>query len=292
MADAVFGHAGFDEVEPVGVGGLAIFIEGDVAAVAGVETGVEGSDVVVDAGGGATVTDVGVNGVGEVDRGGAFGQVDDVAFGCEDEDAVLEDVDFHRFERVEIFLGAFDGELAVDEIFDPGHFAGIGSGGFFAGLVVLPVGGDTTFGLVVHGLGADLEFDNFAAVAEDGGMQRLIAVGFGLGDVVFDPATHWFPELMDDAEGGVTVADGWDDHTEGDKVVDTDDIAIVFEEFFIKTVEMFDATTDGGKFDVVFLQSGFEFFGDGFDVTFFGADGAFSGFVGPGVFLGKNVFES
>ena len=53
--------------------------------------------MVVDAGGDAGVADVGVNGVGEINDGGAFGKVNDVAFWGEDKNAIGKNVDFHRF---------------------------------------------------------------------------------------------------------------------------------------------------------------------------------------------------
>ena len=104
----------------------------------------------------------------------------------------------------------------------------------FAIFVVFPVCGNTTFSFVVHLLSADLEFDYFASFAYDGGVEGLVTVRFWLCNVVFDFATDWFPFLVDDAESGVTIADGRNNDTEGDEVVDLDNVAFGFEEFFVK----------------------------------------------------------
>jgi hypothetical protein len=48
-----------------------------------------------------------------------------------------------------------------------------------AGLLVGPVRRHAVLGMVVHGLGADLDFDRLAGRVAHHGVQRLVAVGLG-----------------------------------------------------------------------------------------------------------------
>ena len=80
-------------------------VEDDFDGVAVSELLVELGHFVVDHGSGAFVADVGVDGVGEVYGCGVGREVINVTFGGEDEDAVLEDVDFSLGYE---FTGVFD----------------------------------------------------------------------------------------------------------------------------------------------------------------------------------------
>ncbi|MNV88468.1 hypothetical protein D3C71_1826820 [compost metagenome] len=53
-------------------------------------------------------------------------------------------------------------------------------------LLVGPVRGHAVFGMVVHGLGADLDLDGAAVLVAHHGVQRLVAVGLGARDVVVE----------------------------------------------------------------------------------------------------------
>jgi hypothetical protein len=70
-----------------------------------------------------------------------------------------------------------------------------------AGILVDPVGGHAVFGEPVLDLGAYLNFDGNALRADDGGVQRLVAVGLGQREIILELAGHRF-------EGGVQRADG------------------------------------------------------------------------------------
>ena len=53
-------------------------------------------------------------------------------------------------------------------------------------LLILPVGGNAVLGLLVHGAGAYLHLKGDALVADDGGVEALVAVGLGGGDIVLE----------------------------------------------------------------------------------------------------------
>ena len=50
--------------------------------------------------------------------------------------------------------------------------------------LVLPVGGNAILCLFIHLAGADLHLKGDALVADDGGVQALVAVGLGGGDII------------------------------------------------------------------------------------------------------------
>ena len=98
----------------------------------------------------AVVPDLGVHGVGEVDRRRALDERDDPALGREDVDLVLAEVELQGLEegdRVVLFL--FD----VGEALHPGDSLARGA------LLVAPVRRDAELGAPVHLLGANLDLD-------------------------------------------------------------------------------------------------------------------------------------
>lgn len=93
-ADLFFGAVGLDELEPVAVRAFAVLFGDDLHHVAVLQHLVQGGHLVVDQGADRLVADLGVYQVGVVDGRGLGREVEDVALGREDEDAVAEDVDF------------------------------------------------------------------------------------------------------------------------------------------------------------------------------------------------------
>ncbi|EKD60839.1 MAG: hypothetical protein ACD_54C00527G0001 [uncultured bacterium] len=65
---------------------------------------------------------------------------------------------------------------------------------------------------LVHLAGADLHLDPLAVAARHRGMDRAIAVGFRLAQVILEPPRHRPPALVDHAQNAVTIGDrGADD---------------------------------------------------------------------------------
>ena len=178
---------------------------------------IEGNHATVRLGPNATVTDLGVDAVGEVDRGGAGWQRQDVALGREDEDLVTEDVDLDGIDEL---LGIEDFLLPIHQLPQPGeplvHLALV----LAATLLIGPVGGHPPLGGTVHFVSADLNLHRLAAVADDGGVQRLVPVGLRHRDVVLEAPRDWLPERVDDPEGPVAVLDRIRQHPNGGEVVD------------------------------------------------------------------------
>ena len=80
--------------------------------------------------------------------------------------------------------------------------------------LVQPVGSDAVVGHFFHFTGTDLDLDRYAMHAKQRGMQRLIAVGFGNGDVVLEPARQGFVQIMYSAQYAVAGVDLVDDDPE------------------------------------------------------------------------------
>ena len=116
-ADLVAGAAGADQLQPVARGAALLLRGQDLDDVARAQLVVQRHDVAVDLGADAAVADVGVDGVGEVERGRARREVLHLALRREDEDLVLEEVDLQRLEELGRVLFA----LGLDQLPQPGH---------------------------------------------------------------------------------------------------------------------------------------------------------------------------
>ena len=81
-------------------------------------------------------------------------------------------------------------------------------------VLVAPVRGDAVFGDLIHLLGADLDFHAHIARPDHRGVDRAIAVGLRVGDVVFHLIGHAAPRLVDEAERAIAIVRIVDDDAE------------------------------------------------------------------------------
>ena len=86
--------------------------------------------------------------------------------------------------------------------------------------LVAPVRGDSDLGRLVHLPGADLDLDRAPVGADHRGVQRLVHVGLGGGDVVLEAVGDRHVQAVHEAEGGVAVAHRLDEDAHGAEVVD------------------------------------------------------------------------
>ena len=155
----------------------------------------------------------------EVEGERAFREVDDVAFRGVDEDFVSKEVETEFFQVNFFAFFEFGGGVLEfgnpkevgREMFDFAFFVVFGQFLF----VVVEAGGETTFGVFVHFFRADLEFDDFLFRGDDGGVEGVVAVLLGFGDVVFDAFVHRRVEGVEQTEGEVARGDVGDDDAEG-----------------------------------------------------------------------------
>ena len=90
--------------------------------------------------------------------------------------------------------------------------------------LVQPVGGDAVLGLLVHLNRAQLDLDGTGLRAHDRGVQRLVAVGLGRGDVVLEAAGQRMPQRVDRTQGRVAVPHRLQDDAQCDEVVDVGEL--------------------------------------------------------------------
>ena len=157
LADLVARPGGLHQRQPV-AGGAALALGGeDLHDVARAQLVVQRDDLAVDLGADAAVADVGVDLVGEVQRGRARRQRLDLPLGREHEDLVLEEVDLQRLHEL---LGIGEVLLPVQKRAQPLELVLPADGGRCArdlALLVHPVRRHAELGHVVHLPGADLD---------------------------------------------------------------------------------------------------------------------------------------
>ena len=104
------------------------------------------------------------------------------------------------------------------------------------------MGGHAALGLFVHKVCAELNFKSFAVAAKDRGMDALVAVGFGRGNEIFNPARHRLEMFMNNAQRRVAVGSGFGNYAQGDKIMNFTEVIIVFLKFFPQRILAFDAS--------------------------------------------------
>ncbi len=131
-----------------------------------------------------------MDGIGKVDGGGACGKRDNPALGGVDKDLIVEHIDFQGLDKL---LGVRI-LLAFQKPSDPFEVLFTAVAG---ALLIFPMGGDTVFRSLVHLPGADLHLKGDALRADDGGVQGLVHIGLGGGNVVLEPAGHQIEQVVD-----------------------------------------------------------------------------------------------
>lgn len=238
-ADFGFGVLRGDELEPVEARrGIAAGDELDDVAV--LEPGVDFPDDPVDFCADDAQTEIRVDAEGEVNGGGVDGHVEDVALGGEDEDLLAEEVHADGAEEV----AGGDGVGGPVEELPAEVFEGFGLGDFLGAFFVRPVGGDAELGDFVHVAGADLDFDGVATWADDFGVEALVAVRLGGGDVVAEEALHGQEKGVGIAKSAVAVVFGLDDDTDRDEVKDLLEGDALLDDLVVDAVEVLGAADD------------------------------------------------
>ena len=190
------------------------------------------------------VADIRVDAVGEVDRGGAGGKVDDIPFWREDEDLVGEHVDLQVVDKV----GGVGFLLTFQKAPDPGKLVLVAVAQRAAAVahLVLPVRGNAVLGGIVHLPGPDLDLEGNAFRADDGGVDALVHVGLWRGDIVLEAAGDGLEHVMDDAQHVVAVGNGIHDHAEGAEIEDAVERELLGIHLAVDAVDMLDTAEDGG----------------------------------------------
>ncbi|MNC45930.1 hypothetical protein D3C76_1201290 [compost metagenome] len=128
--------------------------------------------------------------VSEIQRDRTRGQLDYLSFGCENKHQIGEKIHLQRLHKLRCVSGLL---LKLQNIGEHVHFiAGPEVCRYRLGAVFLigPVGRDAEFRRFVHFPGADLHLQRFAAGSDHSGVQGLVHVGLGHGDIILKPARH------------------------------------------------------------------------------------------------------
>src|ERR1035437_10952911 len=94
-------------------------------------------------------------------------------------------------------------------------------------MLVSPVGGDADLAHLVHRVRPDLDLERLAVKSDHGGVEALVEVGFGDGNVVVELAGNRMPHRVDDAESCVTVLDLVYEYPDRIHVVDLADLGVL-----------------------------------------------------------------
>ena len=222
-----------------------------------------------------------MDGVGKVERRRVAAQAHDLALWREDKDLVLKEVNAQVVqELVRIVDVILDGPVEapadpVDRRVDRtvlGRHLALG----VAGLLVEPVRGDAVLGRLVHLDRADLDLDGLAVGADHRGVERLVEVGLGRGDVVLEAAGHGVPQRVDGAERRVAVPHRLRDDAQGDEVVDVREVPALAGHLLVDGPEVL-----GAAGDLVVLEA------DALELVVQGLDGG----LGVVLALGARVLD-
>ena len=221
---------------------MAAGVGEDLHHVAVLHRGAQRHQLGVDPGAGALVTQLGVHPVGEVERGGAAGEGEDLPLGAEGVDLVGVEVDLERGEEG---AGVLDLLLPLEQLPQPEDVEVALVAGRLP-LLVAPVGGDPLLGHLVHVAGADLHLEGLPPLAHHRGVERLVEVGLGHRDVVLEAAGDGAPVLVDDAQRAVGVADVGGDDAKRLVVVELGDVDALAPQLLVDRVVALDPEGDLG----------------------------------------------
>ncbi|MNM28426.1 hypothetical protein D3C81_389410 [compost metagenome] len=233
VADGRTGLAGAHERQPRRAGARR-GIGDDFHDIAIVQLGAQGRGFIVDLDGHGLVADARVNRIGEVDGRGAARQGDDLRLRRKYVDGIGEQVDldvFEEFGRVARLL------LDVEQGLQPRMGALLQVGRVRFAALVEPVRRYAGLGRAVHFLRADLEFHRRAVGADDGRVQRLVAVQLADRDVILELARHGLVQAVQGTQGHVAVGKTVHHHAEAVHVQHLRERQMLAAHLFIDVVQ-------------------------------------------------------
>ncbi len=173
--------------------------------------------------------DIGVHAVGKINRRALLGQLLDIPVRSEHINLFREQVDLHR--RHELFR-IFEFFLPLEHLPQPAKTALVGSLGTLA-FLVFPVRRDPLFGNPMHFGGTNLYFHALAGRPKHRGVQGLVHVGLGHGDVILETPGDRLPGGVNSAEHGITVAHGRNDDAKSDQIVNLVKVDLLLDDFVV-----------------------------------------------------------
>ena len=202
------------------------------------------------------MADIGMHGVSEVDRRCARRQFDNATFGGENVNLIREEIGFHALDK---FKRATRTLLKFQQALHPALGADLcGCTAFATVLFIGPVRGNTHLCHLVHVFGANLHLNRHAVRPDHRGVQRLIAVRFWNGDVIFHPPRTRLVEAVHLPQHAITGVRVVDNDAEGVDIHDRVKTLLLEHHFAVDGVQVFLATADAAR-NSRFLQAPFDF---------------------------------
>ena len=201
----------------------------------------------------------GVDGIRKIDECRALRQGHHVAFRREHKRFIVEQIDFqgvHKLVRVLCIV------LCVNQSGDPGKLAV----DLFLALLtgfILPMGSHTVFCNMMHVPRTDLHLKRYAGPSDNGGMERLVHIRFGSGNIVLETAGDALEQLVNNAQRRITFQFVIHDNAESVKIIHLIKALVLIEHLPIDAVYGFNAALKR-EADIVLFQ----LLGDIFTDTF------------------------
>ena len=162
------------------------------------------------------IADLGVNGIGKVHHSGTLRQPDHIAARRKDENFLRRDVGLDGFYDILHIVGIL---LRFQQLPDPRQALVQRVLALHADLI-LPMRRDTVFRRIVHIPGADLHLKGHALFIQHGGVQRLVHVLLGGGNIVLEPVGDRAQHIVDNAQNVVALQHGIHNDTHRVNIVD------------------------------------------------------------------------
>ena len=188
------------------------------------------------------MADIGMHRVGEIHRRGASGEFDNTPFRGENVNLIREQIGFDALDK---FKRAACALLQLQQALHPALGADLCGGAAFAAVLFIgPVRRNPHFCHLVHVFGTNLYFNRDAVRADHRGVQRLIAVRLGNGDVIFHPARTRLVKAMHLAKHAVAGVRIMHNHAEGVDIHNRVKTLLFQHHFAVDGVQMLLATAD------------------------------------------------
>ena len=255
----------FNYIQPVPVRAFGVLGSNDLNDVTILDLMIDGNNFIIYPCADHLIADCRVDHICKVNGCGILCQLDNIALRCKCIHLCGEDVEV-LLQRIKVFLIVCHVLLPFHDLTQPCQFFLISScclTAFFVCLAffVFPMGSDTIFTGTMHFPCSDLHFKDLTLRADQCIMQRLIHIGLGHSDIVFETAGHRCIHGVYDTQNRITVLHIIYQRTDGKQVINLIHCFVLVDHFLINTEEMFCSAVNL-TFDAGFIHFLLEIFYD------------------------------
>ncbi len=184
--------------------------------------------------------------ISQVQHRRALGQIQHVALGRVNEDLLLEEIALDGGDQrdrigAELLIQLGDLRDPADQLAHPFRRAAVYV--LAARRPLQPERRDAMLGGAMHLMGADVYLGQAPLQRKDHGVEGLVAVGLGSGDVV--AVAVGAPKRVDDGERAVAVVRGRQQDAESEQIVEQGNVGAVLVGLTVGAIGVFDAPVDG-----------------------------------------------